>query len=116
MIFLNCFFNSISIFFMIVVPFLCFLILFILTFTLNKININKILKRIEDVKIKFNEIYKPNNFEKVSQEIVLLDQNNNINLINENLIEEIINHKKEIEIKKSRLEILKKNSQEIENT
>ena len=116
MIFLNCFFHSISVFFMIVVPFLCFLILFILTFTINKININKILKRIEDVKIKFNEIYKPNNFEKVSQEIVLLDKNNNINLINENLIEDLINHKKESETKKSKLDIFKKNSQEIENT
>ena len=91
-----------------------FLILLIL-FIRNK-NVNKIIKIKKDLEEKFNEIYEPNNFEKVSEEIILLDQNNNINLINENLIEDLINHKKESETKKSKLDIFKKNSQEIENT
>ena len=112
-IFVGCFdvLNNIFILFFSISIFLNILTLFI-----GRTNINKRKKIKENLELKFNEIYEPNNFEKVSEEIILLDQNNNINLINENLIEEIINHKKEIEIKKSRLEILKKNSQEIENT
>ena len=71
---------------------------------------------VEYCKKELNKIYEPDVFIKISEELILLDKNNNISLINKDLINEILEHKKEKIEMTENLKILKTVAQEIENT
>ena len=62
-----------------------------------------------------NEIYEPDVFLKISEELILLEENKNISLINKNFINKILNHKRDNSSFKEKLSVLKKVNQSIEN-
>lgn len=76
----------------------------------------KSYKYIEYGQKELNKIYEPDVFFKISEELILLDKNNNISLINKDLINEILEFKKEKIKMTENLKILKTVAQEIENT
>ena len=76
------------------------------------VEIIKIIKK--DTKV-LNRIYHPENFKIISKELIRLNKEDKINLINKDLINEILEHKKEKIKMTESLEILKTVAQEIEN-
>ena len=75
----------------------------------------KSYKYIEYGKKELNKIYEPDIFTKISEELILLEENKNISSINKDFIDDILNHKKDKSSLKEKLSVLKKVSQSIEN-
>ena len=75
----------------------------------------KSYKYIEYGQKELNKIYEPDVFLKISEELILLEENKNLSLINKNFINKILNHKRDNSSLKEKLSVLKKVSQSIEN-